>query len=90
MNKAFSFQGQTYPMRAWTGGQPPSSGNLTPRTRDAFEHIRASLYREQWADYVAYWHDAPGPDVRSTFWTRASYDAWETVISHTGPAVRLR
>lgn len=65
---------------AWTGGDTPAPGKLTPFYRNILESLRCQLYREQWADYVAYWHDAPGPDVRQTFWNRATHDAWRTLF----------
>mgnify|MGYP000688716015 CR=1 FL=1 len=68
-----------YRVRAWTGGDAPQPGNLIPLYRRIFESIRCQLYREQWAVHVEYWYEAPGPDVRQTFWNRATHDAWRTL-----------
>ena len=70
--------GISYQVYAWTGGDTP---DVLYRGH-TFMRIRGELYREQWADYVGYWFEAPGPDVRLTFWNRATLDAWRTVTEH--------
>lgn len=74
----------TYPRRAWTGGPfvlDPSRGGgyLRRPLQQAFLALTCAYYREQWRDYVNYWYDAPGPDVRQVFWHRAYHDARATM-----------
>jgi hypothetical protein len=76
--------GITYQRRAWTGGDTPRPDALIPEARNAFGGIRCQLYREQWREYVGYWYEAPGSDVRQTFWRRATYDAWRTITVYYG------
>lgn len=69
-----------YTVKAWTGGEPPTPGNLTTGYRNIFESLRCQLYREQWGVHVAAWQEAPDADTRHLFWGRATYDAWRTMF----------
>jgi hypothetical protein len=78
MSRIITVAGIDYHVKSWTGGDTPNV--FLPL--HSFMRLRGELYREQWRDYVAYWYQAPGPDVRNTFWHRASCDAWRTLTEH--------
>lgn len=85
MSRVFTVDGKRYELKAWTGGDVPT----VFETGKAFIAVRGQLYREQWHDFVTYWYEAPGPDVRKVFWSRASSDAWRTVTwTSMGPQLK--
>lgn len=61
-------------LRAWTGGSTPAPLSLTSPEERAT--VRA-FFREQVADYVAYWGSI-GRDHLRLFWGRARHDAHAT------------
>lgn len=80
MRTAWTIDGRTYHLHAWTGGEAPS--DLPLAWRSARRRIRGELYREQWRDWVQYWGDTPNAAVRDTFWRRADADAYRTVTEY--------
>lgn len=65
-------QRQTYPVKAWTGGEAPV---LTPAVRQA----RTAFFREQVWDWRRFWGDMPNRDTLSIFLKRATADAYRTL-----------
>lgn len=71
--------GQTYNIKAWTGGDTPDFSKSLPFSKREYDNLVAAFYEEQ---YKIYNSKLPLPsDVHEIFLNRAELDAWRTLNS---------